>query len=142
MRVEARGRRARAVFFPAPSGHCDDPRPMRKIAGAQPPAYFEAVETRHPEVEQDHVGVEGHRSIDRTLSVVLHRRVMTEEREQTAERVGAVDVVVDDQNSSASAGRALERPVGRPGRISHVPGLDREPYYELTAAAGSFAQRF
>src|SRR5688572_26659492 len=72
MRIETCGSRACAVPFSAPSGHRNDPRPMRRRTCAQPPTYFEAVEARHPEIEQDDVGGEGLGTLERRMPVVLH----------------------------------------------------------------------
>jgi hypothetical protein len=44
---------------------------MRRIGCPQAPTHFVAVDARHPEIEQDHVGRERGRSIERRSTVVL-----------------------------------------------------------------------
>src|SRR5688572_14620357 len=96
MRIETCGSRSCTVAVSAPSRHRHDPRPMRRRARAQPPTYFEAVEARHPEIEQNDVGGEGFRTLERRMPVVLHCSLVPEGFEEPAERVGAVGIVVDD----------------------------------------------
>ena len=78
------------------------------VHGAQAPRDFIAVESRHADVEEDHLGPELARDVERPHAVVRHARLVPERLQQQLERRRGIDVVVDHQDAPRHR-RALRR---------------------------------
>ena len=77
----------------------------RDVVGrAQAPGHLHAVELGQPEVEDDEVGVEGGRLVERRLAVAGDAHLVALQAQRALEHLGDLLVVLDDEHAWVAAG--------------------------------------
>jgi hypothetical protein len=77
------------------------------IGRPQPPRDLDAVELRQPEVEDDEVGVEGRRLVQRGLAVAGDAHLVTLQAQGALEHLGDLLVVLDDEHARVATVHSL-----------------------------------
>ena len=110
-----------AVALLAPASQRDDRGRLAPRFLSNPPRGIEAVETRHPDVHQDHLGAKLCRPLNRLDAVVGKRHFVSGELEHHAEAFCPIPTVVHHEHPAAGGrrqrrmGKARRRRVPRPG---------------------------
>ena len=74
------------------------------VRGAQPARHLHAVELGQPEVEDDEVGVEGRRLVERRLAVCGHAHLVALQAQRPLQDLGDLLVVLDDEHAWVASG--------------------------------------
>jgi hypothetical protein len=117
-----------AIALLAPAGKCDDDDPLPAFEFADSLGCFNPIHARHPDIKQHQMRPKTGGFHHSRLPAMRYGNLLAQQRQQTAQTVGRIDVVIDHEHPRPFAPRCfpgLEPVRGYRLRISHKAILSR-----------------